>query len=202
MARGDRMIVDGLSFALRAGEALLLTGANGAGKTTVLRALAGLMPIAGGSVLLEGGALDADVGEQCHFVGHLNGLKSGLSAQENLAFWANYLGGAGAVGVSEALERFELSALADVPAGALSAGQKRRLGLARLLVVQRPVWLLDEPTVSLDAQSVGLLAGVIEAHRGGGGMVIAATHLPLGLAGTRELRLAVAAAPSDIEAAE
>lgn len=202
MARGDRMIVDGLSFALRAGEALLLTGANGAGKTTVLRALAGLMPIAGGSVALEGGALDGDVGDQCHFVGHLNGLKSGLSAQENLAFWANYLGGAGAVGVSEALERFELSALADVPAGALSAGQKRRLGLARLLVVQRPVWLLDEPTVSLDAQSVGLLAGVIEAHRGGGGMVIAATHLPLGLADTRELRLAVAAAPSEIEAAE
>lgn len=139
MARGDRMIVDGLSFALRAGEALLLTGANGAGKTTVLRALAGLMPIAGGSVALEGGELDGDVGEQCHFVGHLNGLKSGLSAQENLAFWASYLGGAGAATVSEALERFELSALADVPAGTLSAGQKRRLGLARLLVVQRPV---------------------------------------------------------------
>jgi heme exporter protein A len=199
VARGDRMIIDALSFDVGAGEALLLTGANGAGKTTLLRALAGLMPIAGGAVRLEGGSADSDVGEQCHFVGHLNGLKSGLSAAENLAFWASYLGGAGGVSVRDALAKFELGALADIPAGALSAGQKRRLGLARLLVVHRPVWLLDEPTVSLDAQSVGLLAGVIEGHVAGGGMVIAATHLPLGLAKTRELRLTVV--PIETEAA-
>jgi heme exporter protein A len=193
------MIIDALSFDVGAGEALLLTGANGAGKTTLLRALAGLMPIAGGAVRLEGGSADSDVGEQCHFVGHLNGLKSGLSAAENLAFWASYLGGAGGVSVRDTLAKFELGALADIPAGALSAGQKRRLGLARLLVVHRPVWLLDEPTVSLDAQSVGLLAGIIEGHVAGGGMVIAATHLPLGLAKTRELRLTVV--PIETEAA-
>jgi heme exporter protein A len=197
VARGDRVIVDDLSFMVSAGEALLLTGANGAGKTTLLRALSGLMPKAGGTVRLEDGAADTDVGEQCHFIGHLNGLKSGLSAAENLAFWANYLGGAGGLTVRDALAQFELSALADIPAGGLSAGQKRRLGLARLLVVYRPVWLLDEPTVSLDAQSVGLLAGVIEAHLAGGGIVIAATHLPLGLAKTRELRLAVVQAEAE-----
>jgi heme exporter protein A len=190
VARGDRAIIDGLSFTVSSGETLLLTGANGAGKTTLLRALSGLMPKAGGTVRLDGGLVDADVGEQCHLLGHLNGLKSGLSAAENLDFWARYLGGAGGFSVRDALARFELGALADIPAGALSAGQKRRLGLARLLMVHRPVWLLDEPTVSLDAQSVGLLAGVIEAHLAGGGIALAATHLSLGLAKTSELRLA------------
>jgi heme exporter protein A len=189
--RGPRVIVDDLSFAVSLGEALLLTGANGAGKTTLLRALAGLMPLAGGSVRLEGGDGDADVAEQCHFIGHLNGLKGGLSAFENLSFWQAYLGGVGGGSVGDALERFDLTALSDIPAAALSAGQKRRLGLARLLVVARPIWLLDEPTVSLDAASVALLARVIEGHVAGGGLVIAATHLPLGLAKTRELQLAV-----------
>ncbi len=201
VTRGDRIIIEDVTFTVNAGAALLLTGANGAGKTTLLRALAGLMPKASGTVRLEGGLAETDVGEQCHFIGHLNGLKSGLSAGENLLFWSRYLGGVGGLSVRDTLARFELSALADIPAGALSAGQKRRLGLARLLAVHRPVWLLDEPSVSLDAQAVVLLASIIEDHLAGGGIVIAATHLPLGLAKTSEVRLAAAPTHAETEAA-
>ena len=190
--RGALAVIEGLSFAVAGGEALLLTGANGAGKTTLLRGIAGLIAPAAGTVRLEGGDGDATVGEQCHYVGHMNGLKASLTAAENLGFWARYLGLDGEDAgrrVRAALERLELSALAGIPAGYLSAGQKRRLGLARLLVAQRPVWLLDEPTVSLDAASAGVLAGVVAEHVKGGGIAVAATHLPLGIAGARELRL-------------
>jgi heme exporter protein A len=178
-----------LSFEVRGGEALLLTGPNGAGKTTLLRALAGLFAPSHGTVRLEGGDGDRELAEQTHFVGHQNGIKSSLSVADNLAFWASFLGRAAEKQIGAALARFDLEALAHIPAGYLSAGQKRRLGLARLMVASRPVWLLDEPTVSLDARSTGLLADVINAHIAGGGIAIAATHLPLGLVAARELRL-------------
>lgn len=211
--RGARSVIRDLSFTVAGGEALLLTGANGAGKTTLIRALAGLLRPASGEIRLEGGDPEREVPEQCHYVGHLNSIKASLTAAENLAFWADFLGGetaaagplirppatfsqrregqslAGAERVLDALDCFNLLELADIPAGYMSAGQKRRLGLARLVVAARPVWLLDEPTVSLDKASVLLLARVVDAHVAGGGIVVAATHLDLGLAAPRELNL-------------
>ncbi|MCB1520696.1 MAG: heme ABC exporter ATP-binding protein CcmA [Hyphomicrobiaceae bacterium] len=194
VARGGRTIIDDLTFDVAGGEALLLTGRNGAGKTTLIRALAGyLRPIAG-SVRLDGFDPERDVREACHYVGHLDANKASLSVMENVAFWQGYLGDGGsgtAAGDAlwAALERFGLDALADIPAAYLSAGQKRRLSLCRLLVARRPLWLLDEPSVSLDAASTVLLADVIGEHVAAGGIVIAATHLPLGLGAARELRL-------------
>lgn len=195
LARGGRTILDGLSFTIEAGCALVLTGPNGTGKTTLIRAVAGFLPVASGTIRLDGGTGDAGVaerpvGEFCHYVGHLNGLKSSLTVTENLAFWARYLAGeARGDRVANALAAFDLEPLADIPAGYLSAGQKRRAGLARLLVADRPLWLLDEPTVSLDARSTGLLAAEIDRHTGNGGLVLAATHLALGLARADELAL-------------
>ena len=188
--RGGRSILSGLSFSVAAGEAVLLTGPNGAGKTTLLRTLAGYIRPSGGRAHLEGGAADLTIAEQCHFVGHLNAVKPSLTAVENLAFWAGYLGpGDVSAAPVAALDRLGLGDLGAVPAGYLSAGQKRRLGLARLLIVRRPVWLLDEPTVSLDAASVALFARLVAEQLAGGGLVIAATHLAFGIAGTRELQL-------------
>lgn len=198
VARGGRRIIDGLTFSVGSGEALLLTGRNGSGKTTLIRTLAGFLAPAAGSIELQGFDSERDVREACHYVGHLDANKASLTVVENLRFWQSYLGegshdgtaggGAGEV-VWTALERLELASLADIPAGYLSAGQKRRLGLARLMVAHRPVWLLDEPTVSLDVQSTALLAGIISAHVAAGGIAVAATHLPLDLATSRELRL-------------
>lgn len=192
--RGARLIIDGLSFEAAAGEVLLLTGPNGAGKTTLLRSVAGFLTREGGQIRLEGGDDEQEVGEQSHYVGHANGIKSNLTAAENLEFWCAYLsGGTARQGRRErvdlALERLRLSSLEDIPAAYLSAGQKRRLGLGRLLVADRPLWLLDEPTVSLDAASVKLLAKIVDEHLEGGGLALAATHLPLGLENARELRL-------------
>ncbi|RME96927.1 MAG: heme ABC exporter ATP-binding protein CcmA, partial [Alphaproteobacteria bacterium] len=129
LERGGRTLFEGLSFTVPAGSGLLLRGANGAGKSSLLRALAGFLPVREGTIRLEGGAEDLPVGEQCHYVGHLNGIKRALAVRENLEFWGRYLGD-GDVGA--ALDSFRLAALADVPAGLLSAGQSRRLGLARL----------------------------------------------------------------------
>lgn len=190
--RGGRRVVDRLSFTVSAGEALVLTGPNGAGKTTLIRALAGFLPAAEGTVLLEGGAADAEIAEQCHFVGHKDGVKGALSVAENAAFFARYLGTsstADGATVSEALDRLGLADLPDVPAAWLSAGQRRRLGLARLILTKRPLWLLDEPTVSLDAVAVATLATIIGQHIGQGGLVVAATHIPLGLTAARELKM-------------
>lgn len=195
VARAGRRVIDGLSFEVYSGEALLLTGRNGAGKTTLIRTLAGYLEPQSGTIDLNGWDKQRDMRESCHYVGHLDSNKASLSVIENLRFWQAYLGDAiaptGALHdrLWSALERFEIDALADIPAGYLSAGQKRRLGLARLLVAERPVWLLDEPTVSLDARSTALLAGLIDAHVAAGGLVVAATHLPLGLATAHELRL-------------
>lgn len=199
--RGTRLVIDKLSFEAGSGEALLLTGPNGSGKTTLLRSIAGFLAVEAGQIELDGAGSDREIGEMSHYVGHANGIKSGLTAGENLNFWCQYLGGAGsrlAVGerVFDALERLRLSSLEDIPAAYLSAGQKRRLGLGRLLVADRPIWLLDEPTVSLDSASVALLAGIVQDHVAGGGLVMAATHLPLGLGTARELRLGVREAAS------
>jgi heme exporter protein A len=189
--RGARRIVDDLSFAVEAGEALVLVGPNGAGKTTVIRTVAGLIGMAGGSVVLEGGDAEKELPAQAHYIGHLNALKPSLTVEENLRFWAAYLGGGAVDGaaIDAALIAFDLEPLAMIPAGYLSAGQKRRACLARLVVTPRPLWLLDEPTVSLDAASVALLARQVGQHVAGGGLVLAATHIPLGLAAERRLEI-------------
>lgn len=195
--RGVRTIISGLSFSAEAGKALLVVGPNGAGKTTLIRTIAGFIAPSAGTIALKGDGqtrdiTDDDVAEHCHYVGHLSGIKASLTAAENLAFWATYLDGGGRTieeRVDTALSRFSLAALADYPAGLLSAGQKRRLGLARLCVAERPLWLLDEPTVSLDTASAELLARLIGEHLVNGGLVIAATHLPLGIEEPRYLRL-------------
>ncbi|MGD9829626.1 MAG: heme ABC exporter ATP-binding protein CcmA [Hyphomicrobiaceae bacterium] len=186
--RGGRTILHGVSFTVAAGEALVLTGPNGAGKTTLIRTVAGLLPPLSGVVSLDGGDDARDLAEQAHYVGHLNAVKPGLTVAENARFWADFLGGSGQAAWA-ALERFRLDALAEIPAAYLSAGQKRRLSLARLLVAPRPLWLLDEPTVSLDQASRLLVAEAIDAHLAAGGLVLAATHLPLGLAKAREWAL-------------
>ena len=196
--RGSRPVIDGLSFAVKGGEALVLTGPNGAGKTTLLRSLAGFLALSRGSIVLQGGDSEKVLAEHCHVVGHANALKSSLTVAENVAFWAAYLAGAedAAARTERALEHFGLSELAEFPAGYLSAGQKRRLGLARLLAAERPIWLLDEPTVSLDTASTKLLTDAVNAHTAKGGIAIAATHLPLGLERARELQLGSKASAS------
>ncbi len=184
--RGGRVVFNGLSLQLQDGAGIELTGPNGSGKSSLLRVLAGFIPPAAGSIRLEGGEDEASLGEQCHYVGHLNGVKRALSVQENLTFWEQYLGGKD---VNNALAAFDLENLAHIPAGMLSAGQARRLGLARLELAYRPLWLLDEPSVSLDAGSQKILSKSINAHIKAGGMVIAATHTPLGVKFAQSLKL-------------
>ncbi|MEO6299497.1 MAG: heme ABC exporter ATP-binding protein CcmA [Paracoccaceae bacterium] len=176
VARGGVAVLEGVSFRLAAGEVLVLRGANGVGKTTLLRTLAGLQPALAGVV---SGAEDVAYGA------HADGLKAMLTVVENLAFWASIHGGE----VGGALEAMNLLTLQDRRAADLSAGQKRRLGLARLLVSGRKVWLLDEPTVSLDAASVGLFGAALRGHLAAGGMAVIATHIDLGLPEARELDL-------------
>jgi heme exporter protein A len=186
--RGERAVFAGLSFSLEPGGALLLTGANGAGKSSLLRLLAGLIPAAEGRLLWQGEDALADrVGHagRLRYLGHGDALKPSLTARENLAFFARLWGGE----VAPALAALGLAELADLPARVLSSGQKRRLALARLALAPVPLWLLDEPTVGLDAASVERLGAVLASHRAAGGMVLAATHLPLPLPGAGELRL-------------
>ena len=195
--RGGRRVIDGLSFAVAAGEALVLAGANGSGKTTLLRALAGFIRPVRGTVRLDGGDGELTLAEQAHVVGHSNAVKSSLTVVENTAFWGDYLGSgpqgsstAMAERLEAALRHFGLDDLGDFPAAYLSAGQKRRLGLARLLVADRPLWLLDEPTVSLDTASSERLVAAVNAHTKSGGIAVIATHLPLALESARTLQLA------------
>ena len=190
--RGGRLVLAGLSFSVAGGGALVLTGPNGAGKTTLIRAIAGFQRPSTGQIRLEGGAADASIAEQCHLVGHRDAIKPALTVVENARFWTRYLGGSDAT-IAPALDRIGLAPLAGVPAAYLSAGQRRRLGLVRLLLAPRPLWLLDEPTVSLDAAGCDMLAAIVTAHVVGGGIVVAATHIPLGIDRAAELRLAPAA---------
>jgi heme exporter protein A len=186
--RGERILFAGLTFVVEAGEALLVTGPNGAGKTTLLRVLAGFLPPAAGRIRLESGPAEASVAEQCHYVGHANAVKPSLTVAENATFWSGFLGGT-PERRDAAFATFGLEALRDIPAGYLSAGQRRRAGLIRLALAPRPIWLLDEPTASLDQAGQTMLAAAVNGHLASGGLVVAATHLPLGFDRARELHL-------------
>lgn len=186
-ARGGRTVFRGLSFDLDPGMGLLVEGPNGAGKSSLLRLIAGLLRPAQGSIALEGPGGDAEIGQFCHYVGHLNGIKRTLDVAENVRFWIDFLEGEADAG--SILQRVGLDGLSGIPAGLLSAGQSRRLALARLMAAQRPLWLLDEPSVSLDAAGQALLGELIESHLAMGGLVVAATHMPLGGGFARTLSL-------------
>ncbi|HXX09484.1 MAG TPA: heme ABC exporter ATP-binding protein CcmA [Pseudolabrys sp.] len=185
--RGGREVFRDLSFALAAGEAMVVTGRNGAGKSSLLRMIAGLIRNAAGRLQLAGGAPDTAIAEQAHYLGHQDALKPSLSVGENLRFWTEFLGARG--DIESALNAVELAPLIDLPAAYLSAGQRRRLSIARLIAVPRAIWLLDEPTSALDAPSQKRLADLMRAHLTGGGMIIAAAHGPIGLERARELKL-------------
>jgi heme exporter protein A len=185
--RGGREVFSGLDFAASAGEALAVTGPNGAGKTSLLRQIAGLLAIPSGSIDLDGGDGELTLAEQAHYLGHRDALKPALSVLENLAFWRDFLGGE-ASGAGESLAAVGLDHTAQLPAVVLSAGQRRRLSIARLLTVRRPIWLLDEPTSALDSAGQAMFAALMQEHLGRGGMIVAATHAPLGLP-AKELRM-------------
>jgi heme exporter protein A len=186
--RGGREVFAGLNFSLSGGEALMVTGRNGAGKSSLLRMIAGLIRAFSGHLALTGGETDATLAEQAHYLGHQDPVKPALSVAENLLFWMHYLG-ANRGKVDVALGAVDLASLAGLPAAYLSAGQKRRLSIARLLAVPRPLWLLDEPTSSLDAPSQKKLGELMRAHLATGGMIVAAAHGPIGLERARELKL-------------
>ncbi len=187
--RGGRLVLEAVGFAVPAGGALVITGPNGAGKSSLLRTLAGLVRPSAGEMRLEGGDPDLGLGEQCHYLGHLDPAKGALTVLENLRFWVRHLGGSEGMREEDALAAAGLGHLAGLPASYLSAGQRRRLSLARLLAVARPVWLLDEPTTALDAAGQAMLGEQVRRHRDGGGLVLAATHAPLGFEGAAELTL-------------
>jgi heme exporter protein A len=184
--RGGRVVFSKVSFSLNAGELMELRGPNGAGKSSLLRLLAGLNTPAGGSAIFEGGDPDSSLAEQTHYIGHADANKLSLTVSENTAFWSEFLG---SKQILSSLATFNIVALADDQTLLLSAGQKRRLALTRLVLAQRSLWLLDEPTVGLDAASIINLRSVIKKHLSEGGMVVAATHADLGILVTRELTL-------------
>jgi len=189
IARGGVRVLEGVNLELGPGQARVLRGPNGIGKTTLLRTVAGLQPPLAGHV--------EAAPESLVYAGHADGIKATLSVAENLIFWAQVFG---KTDISDALDAFELGPLSGRMAGLLSAGQKRRLGLARLLVTGRPVWLLDEPTVSLDRDAVAMFARAVGAHLAGGGAALLATHIELGLEGAEPLELApFKAAPADLD---
>ncbi|WP_420971929.1 heme ABC exporter ATP-binding protein CcmA [Bradyrhizobium sp. B120] len=185
--RGGREVFAGLDLSAVAGEALAVTGPNGAGKTSLLRVLAGLLVPAEGSIALEGGDAELSLPEQAHYLGHRDALKPALSVAENLSFWRDFLGGK-TQDAGHCLAAVALDHAARLPAAYLSAGQRRRLSIARLLSVRRPVWLLDEPTSALDAAGQALFVGLMRDHLASGGLIVAATHLPLGI-DARDLRM-------------
>ncbi|WP_314958904.1 heme ABC exporter ATP-binding protein CcmA [Bradyrhizobium cosmicum] len=185
--RGGREVFAGLDFEAVSGEAVAVVGRNGSGKTSLLRLIAGLLIPAGGTIALDSGGAELTLPEQCHYLGHRDALKSALSVLENLSFWADFLGGE-RLDAAESLATVGLDHAAHLPAAFLSAGQRRRLSLARLLTVRRPVWLLDEPTNALDAAGQDMVGGLMREHLGRGGLIIAATHAPLGI-DSRELRI-------------
>jgi heme exporter protein A len=185
--RGERLVFSGLGFRVPEGGALLLVGPNGSGKSTLLRLVAGLVRAEAGRVRWRGADALSDLAEHAGrvaYLGHLDAVKPGLTTAENLLVWG------ARDRVAPALTAVGLEALADLPAKMLSAGQRRRLALARLALRPAPIWLLDEPTLGLDAASVGRFGAMLTEHRGRGGVVLAATHLPLPLPDAAELSLA------------
>lgn len=188
VTRGGRPVFAGLSFTLASGGLLAVTGPNGAGKSTLLRVVAGLLRAEAGTIVLEP-ADDAGVQGAVHYLGHGDALKPSLTVHDNLAFWSQVWGGGD---VPAALDAVGLGHLAGLPAGVLSAGQRRRVAIARLLLVQRPVWLLDEPATALDAAAEDALGRLIASHIVGGGIAIVATHRDLPVPPTQTLRLGTA----------
>jgi heme exporter protein A len=186
--RGGRDVFAEVSFSLGSGEALIVSGRNGAGKSSLLRMILGLVRTAQGHIELKGGDPELTIAEQAHYLGHQDALKPSLSVGENLRFWAGFFG-AHAPDLRQPLEAVGLEALADLPAAYLSAGQKRRLCIARLLTVKRPIWLLDEPTSTLDAPSQERLGEFMRTHLTTGGLILAATHGPIGLDKVQDLHL-------------
>lgn len=190
--RGEDLIFHDISFVLSAGQALVVTGANGSGKSTLLRVLAGLLEALSGTVRVEGAP--AEIGhprELCHYLGHRNAMKRELTVTENLAFWKSFMGdspGSAGIGIEAAVEAVGLGGISHLPFGYLSAGQQRRMAMAKLLVACRPIWLLDEPTAALDASADRLFAGLVTRHLAAGGIAVAATHQPLGVE-AKELRM-------------
>lgn len=189
--RGGREVFSGLDFESAAGEALAVVGPNGSGKTSLLRLVAGLLHAEVGSIELAGGNAELTLPEQAHYLGHRDALKPALSVLENLSFWRDFLGGE-TDDAAASIARVGIGHATHLPAGFLSAGQRRRLSIARLLSVKRPIWLLDEPTTALDAAGQAMFAGLMREHLAGGGLIIAATHAPLGIE-ARELRIGGAA---------
>ncbi len=185
--RGGRTVFEDISFDVGTGESLLLSGPNGAGKSSLLRLIAGLVAPSGGTLDLAGRDPELTIGQSAHFVGHANALKSAMSVEENIGFWTGFLGGNRD---DIALDRFGLDAHATIPAALLSAGQSRRLALLRLTAVARPLWLLDEPTVGLDTASQEALVGLMCEHLGSGGLIIATSHVDVGIDFTHRLDLA------------
>ncbi|MBK0020086.1 heme ABC exporter ATP-binding protein CcmA [Brucella pseudogrignonensis] len=187
--RGGEPIFAGLSFEVSSGEALIVTGPNGSGKSTLLRIICGLLaPEAGKIELLEDRAA-SPVRAACHYLGHQNAMKPALSVRENLLFWQKFNGSA-RFDIDEALEAVDLPGVEHLPFGYLSTGQKRRVSIAKLLISHRPLWIVDEPTAGLDKASEARFAELMRDHMRDGGMVIAATHIPLGLEGVRTLDMA------------
>src|SRR6202047_3707253 len=178
--RGGREVFSQLDFEASSREALALTGPNGAGKTSLLRLIAGLLMPSAGSIELKGGEADLTLPEQAHYLGHRDALKPALSVAENLAFWRDFLGGETG-DTNESLAAVGLDHAAHLPAAFLSAGQRRGVSLARVIAVKRPIWLLDEPAAALDSAGQSLFAALMSDHLAQGGMVIAATHGPLGI---------------------
>jgi len=191
--RGEDLIFRDIAFEIAGGEALVVKGPNGSGKSTLLRVLAGLLPARSGSAKLLAAPHPVErLGEAAHYLGHHNAMKRELTVEENLSFWKTFLGdmaGGTGVPVEEAVEAVGLGGIAHLPFGYLSAGQQRRMAMAKLLVAWRPVWILDEPTAALDAAAEDMFAGLVTAHLARGGIAIAATHQPLGLEGVQELRM-------------
>jgi len=190
--RGGRELFSGLGFSLAGGEALVVTGRNGSGKSSLLRLIAGLLRPDRGRISIEGGDPERSIAEQAHYLGHQDALKPSLTVGENLRFWSAYLGPAENP-PERALGQLGLEDLADLPAAYLSAGQKRRLSLARLLTAHRPLWLLDEPSAALDAEGQSRLTDLMVEHLARGGLILAAAHGPIGLANALELKLGAAA---------
>lgn len=193
LKRGNRLLIKDLSFSLKKGESLLVTGPNGVGKTTLIRSIAGFLDPEKGKISYQAEAKTTNEEdeetrrEHIHYIGHKNGIRTSLTVLENLEFWKSFF--ASETNLKEIIKTYYLESLINIPAGYLSAGQKRRLGLARLSIVKRAIWLLDEPTVSLDEMSANIVATAASNHLKNGGILVAATHIPLEIPFTQHIQL-------------